>query len=136
MLCVLLGSAAGCKEGAKPTAAETTAALGDLATRQLIAGLNAKNATVLANLIVLTSTTGGPPRPLRAEEMERLVYPAGPFEYQGVGQPGTIVLTDGAKMKRVVRLIRSGEGFKALARSEPASPMTPNVRVLNIFFED
>jgi hypothetical protein len=110
--------AVACKEGAKPVDADA-AARADQTTRQLIAGLNAKNATVLAGLIVLTSTAGGTPRPLRSDELGRLAYPDGPFDYQGAGKPGTMVLTDGKKMKRVIRLIRVGADFKVLGSSEP-----------------
>lgn len=116
-MCASFVLAVACKGDAKGGDPKI-AALADLTTRQLIAGLNAKNTTVLAGLIVLTSTAGGAPRPLTPNEMQKLVYPNGPFEYDSAGQPGTIVLRDGAKTKRVVRLVRAGEGFKVLASSE------------------
>jgi hypothetical protein len=109
----------GCED--KPAEAPPIAALADLTTRQLIAGLNAKSSKVLAGLIVLTSTTGGPPRPLREAELPLLVYPKGPFEYEGAGKPGLMVLRDGKKEKRAIRLIRVGDAMKVLAVNESFS---------------
>jgi hypothetical protein len=94
------------------------ARLADLTTRQLIAGLNAGNNEVLAKLIVITSTTGGPPRALRSGEVGHLVYSPPPYEYLGAGKPGTIELRDGAKDKRIVRLIQVGKEMKVIASSE------------------
>jgi hypothetical protein len=94
---------------------ERIASLADLTLRQLIAGLNAKNNKVLAKLCVVTSTTGGAPRPLRDDEVATLVYPDPPFEYQGAGKPGTMVLRDGHQQKRIVRLVEVGKEMKVLA---------------------
>jgi hypothetical protein len=118
-LALLLGALA-CKS--PEDAGDRIARLASVTTRQLIAGLNANNNEVLAQLIVVTSTTGGPPRGLRAGEARHLVYPPPPYEYLGPGKPGTIELRDGKKEKRIVRLIKVGEEMKVLGSSEhPAS---------------
>lgn len=114
----LVSVTASCVEEPVETQGPPIAALADLTTRQLIAGLNAKNTAVLAGLIVVTSTAGGPPRPLTQAELPLLVYAEGPFEYEGAGKPGTMVLKDGKKEKRVLRLIRVGDQMKVLAVRE------------------
>lgn len=98
---------------------DRVAAAADLTTRQLLAGLNARNAEVLADLVVVTSTAGGPPRPLSAHERTRLVYPEPPYEYLGAGRSGTMHLLDGKRTKRAVELIRSGARMKVLGHREP-----------------
>jgi hypothetical protein len=98
------------------------ARLADLTTRQLIAGLNANNTEVLAKLVVVTSTTGGPPRLLRNDEAKRLDYPPPPYEQLGPGKPGTMDLRDGQKQKRIVRLIPFGGEIKVLgSTAHPSS---------------
>lgn len=124
---------------------ERTAASADLTTRQLIAALNANSAEALAKLVVITSTSSGPPRSLRADEVSRLVFSDPPFEYLGAGKPGTMLLRDGAKQKRSVRLVEVGnemrvlgtvERFSAYAARESGSgaPSIPGVdsRVVSI----
>ena len=100
------------------------AAKADLTTRQLIAGLNAKNTPVLAKLIVVTSTAGGKPRALTKTEQAQLVYPNSPFEYLGSGEPGTVLLRDGRGAKRAVRLIVVEDELKVLATKEKYSTYT------------
>jgi hypothetical protein len=98
---------------------ERIAAEADLTTRQLIAGLNAKNREVLSTLLVVTSTTGGPPRALNASELASVLYPEGPFEYVGAGKPGSMLLRDGSSAKQSIRLVKVGEKMKVLATSSP-----------------
>ena len=68
--------------------AQIVAARADQTLRQLIAGMNAQKPPVLKTLLVMTSTTGGAPRPLRDEEVKTLVFPEPPFAYAGPGAPG------------------------------------------------
>ncbi len=106
------------------TEQELIAAKADQTTRQLIAGLNAKNTTVLASLIVVTNASGGKPRKLEATEAEKLVYPQPPYEYVGSGEPGTMVVRDGRGQKRAVRLIVLDDQLKVLATREKYSTYT------------
>ena len=98
---------------------ERIAAEADLTTRQLIAGLNAKNRDVLSTLLVVTSTTGGPPRALTPNELASVLYPDGPFEYVGAGKPGSMLLRDGSGAKQSIKLVKVAEKMKVLATSEP-----------------
>lgn len=104
-----------------PTGNELIAAKADLTTRQLVAGLNAKNATVLGTLTVLTSTSGSGPRPLTKSELDRLMLPDPPYEQLGPGPPGLMLLRDGKQRKRAVRLIVVGPDLKVLAQKVPLS---------------
>lgn len=104
---------AGCQEPLQGDA--LIAAKADLTMRQLIAGLNAQNRDVLARLVVVTSTTGGPPRPLSADELQRVVHPDPPFEYVGAGQPGTLLMRDGRGRRRAVRMVVLDQQVKVLA---------------------
>jgi hypothetical protein len=113
-------AASGC-EDAPTDRRDQVASAADLTTRQLIAALNAKSQDALAPLVVITSTTGGPPRALRPDELERVMTPEPPFEYVGAGKPGTMVIQDGAKQKRVLRLIEVGSALRVLATNEALS---------------
>ncbi|MCK6546795.1 hypothetical protein L6R52_13170 [Myxococcota bacterium] len=110
---------------------ERVAAQADLTTRQLIAALNAKSRDALAPLVVVTSTTGGPPRALRSDERARLAIPDGTVEYLGAGKPGEMLLRDATGAKRSVTLVEVGGALKALATSDAIAPGL-DVRVLTV----
>ena len=104
----------GCKS--KPEGDELVAAKADQTLRQLIAGMNARKLEVLQSLLVVTSTTGGPPRALRAEELDRVVFPKPPFAYAGPGKPGYLLMKDGDGSKHAVHLVVLGEELKVVAK--------------------
>ena len=115
-----------------------------LTTRQLIAGLNAKNMGVLASVLVTTSTTGSGPRALTEDEMNLLVFPGPPYTYGSNGKPGYMLLKRGKDETLAVRLIPVGDTFKVLATRRPLSsyqaelenrpgPATPGVDVMSFF---
>lgn len=141
-LLLVLAVAPGCDDPPEDER-DRVAAAADLTTRQLIAALNAENKPALAPLLVITSTTGGPPRALTADELGRVMVPQPPFEYVGAGKPGTMVLADQAKQKRIVRLVTVGDRLRVLASSEPLaaylrretgeSPVDTGVRVVSVF---
>lgn len=117
----------GCK--AELSTEEVVAAKADQTLRNLIAGMNARKLEVLQSLIVMTSTTGGPPRPLRAAELNQIVFPKPPYMYAGPGAPGTMRVRDGAGTKHEVRLIEVGTGLKVVAARRPLTPGA-NVQVI------
>lgn len=117
---LLVIPALGCPAEA-PKGDELIAAKADLTTRQLIAGMNANNPTVLAGLTVITSTTGGGPRALSSAELSRLMLPNPPFEQLGPGPPGLMLLRDGKQQKRALRLIVVQGELRALAERMPMS---------------
>lgn len=110
---------------------DRVAAQADLTTRQLIAALNAKSREALAPLVVVTSTTGGPPRALDADELGRLAIPDGTVEYLGAGKPGEMQLRDATGAKRIVKLVDVRGSLKALATSEALAPGV-DVRVFTL----
>lgn len=120
----------GCKGELEGT--ELVAAKADRTTRQLIAGLNAGNRTVLAKLVVLTSTVGGEPRHLRPEEADRLVFPKPPFTYAGSGKPGYMLLRDGAGTKHRVHLVTVGDDLEVVGRREQLNTGAGNISVVSI----
>lgn len=137
-------SGCGCTEPSPKDERERAAALADRTSRQLVAALNARSRDALQRLLVITSTSGGPPRPLRGDEVGRIVHPDPPFELLGAGRPGTMLFRDGAQAKRSARLIVRGDDAKILATSERLSaylareaggtqepPADPGVRVVS-----
>ena len=101
---------------AERTEKEIVAAKADQTLRQLIAGMNAKKLPVLQTLLVVTSTTGGPPRALRDAELKQVVFPNPPYLYAGPGGPGYMQVRDGQGQKHRVKLIVLGEKLKVVAR--------------------
>ena len=110
---------AGCK--GEMTEKDLVAAKADQTTRQLIAGLNAQNKTVIGKLVVVTAAEGGTPRAPTAEELDRLAYPKPPFEFVGAGKPGTMLVRAGDQEKRVLDLIVVKDELRVLARKSPLS---------------
>ena len=108
---------AGCHDE-KPEGQALVAAQANQTTRQLIAGLNAKNPSVLRSLIVMTSTAGVIRAPT-AQEIETLVSPETPLKQLGAGEPGTMRIEDGDGKSLTLRLIKHGDGIKVLGSSEP-----------------
>ncbi|MBK8011182.1 MAG: hypothetical protein IPK13_07515 [Deltaproteobacteria bacterium] len=94
------------------------AAQADQTTRQLVAGLNARNASVLRSLIVLTSTAGVIRAP-STQEIATLMSPELPVKVLGAGEPGTMRIQDGQGKTQTLRLIEHGGDLKVLASSEP-----------------
>jgi len=104
----------GCKS--EPEGDELVAAKADQTLRQLIAGMNARKLEVLQSLLVVTSTTGGAPRALRRDELERVIFPKPPFAYAGPGKPGYLLVRDGDGAKHAVHLVVLGEDLKVVAK--------------------
>ncbi len=119
LLFALGGLIGGCK--AEMTPKEVVAAKADQTVRQLIAGLNAQNRTVVGKLVVVTSSTGGAPRAPTSEELKRLAYPKPPFEFVGSGKPGTMIVRAGDKQKRILDLIVVKDELRVVARQVPLS---------------
>lgn len=95
---------------------QIVAAKADQTLRQLVAGMNAQKPPVLAKLLVMTSTTGGPPRALRPAELDTLVFPKPPFAYAGPGKPGYMHVKDGEGRVHRIHLVVTGDALKVVAR--------------------
>jgi hypothetical protein len=107
----------GCK--AELEGDELVAAKADQTLRQLMAGMNARKLEVLGSLLVLTSTTGGAPRALRPDELDKVVFPKPPFTYAGPGKPGYLQVRDGDGAKHQVHLVVLGGDLKVVAKRSP-----------------
>lgn len=124
---VALAALLACK--GEPTGDELIAAKADQTLRQLLAGMNAKNLPVMQKLLVITSTTGGRPRPLTDAEMRSVVFPHPPYSYAGPGAPGYMTVKDGQGTRHAVHMVVLDEALKVVARREKLAEAS-DVRVI------